>query len=164
MTKITSVGHSVEKWDPLHTVVGMYNSRASGENQIFHGFGQICNDLYYYSIYHIEEFHCPKILCAPPIHPSLLLSLWIFWLSPSFFIFQKGHVDGISQYTAAFSDWLLILNVIHIFAWCSFSSFHQQWAQSLTENRYSNGICWVNELIKEQMNECSSCSLFDDCG
>ena len=70
MTKITSVGHSVEKWDPLHTAVGMYNGRASGENQVFHGFGQIGNDFYYYSICHIEEFHCPKILCAPPIHPS----------------------------------------------------------------------------------------------
>ena len=70
MTKITSVGHSVEKWDPLHTAVGMYNGRASGENRVFHGFGQIGNDLYYYSICHIEEFHCPKILFAPPIHPS----------------------------------------------------------------------------------------------
>lgn len=96
-----------------------------------------------------------SILCAPPMHPSLLLSLWeprIFWLSPPFCIFQKCHVDGITQYTAAFSDSLLILNVIHIFSWRSFSSFHQQWAQSLTQNRYSNGICWENELRSKWMS------------
>ena len=40
----------------------------------FHGFGQIDNDMCPSLQHHTEYFHCPMILCAPPIHPSLLLA------------------------------------------------------------------------------------------
>ena len=32
-------------------------------------------DMYAPLYYCIEQFHCPKILCAPPLHPSLPQSL-----------------------------------------------------------------------------------------
>ena len=69
--------------------------------------------------YHIEDFHCPKSLCAPlfiPPHPSLIFfTVSIVLPSP------ECHIVGIIQYVA-FSDWLLSLNnsplrLLHVFSW-----------------------------------------------
>lgn len=93
--------------------------------------GQMCRGVCPSSQNHTEHFHCPKLLCAAAVHPSVaapsqplqpleFLLLWVF--SP----FVECHINAIAQY-GAFSDGLLWRSNVHlrcldVFSWLE-SSF-----------------------------------------
>lgn len=74
---------------------------------------------------HTEYFHCLKILCVPPIHPSPLQFMtkkkMILLLSPYFLLFKECYIFRIIQYVA-FTIWLLSYSnmhfrFLHVFSW-----------------------------------------------
>ena len=81
----------------------------------FYEFWQMYHDMYPSVQFHTEELHCPKILCAPPVHPYPLESLvntdhfTISIVLP----FPEYHIVGIKQY-AAFPDGLLSPSNMHL--------------------------------------------------
>ena len=82
----------------------------------FYEFGQMSNDMSPPSQYQTEQFHCLKLLCAPPIHiPHCLQPLAIsdFFTMATVLSFPEHHISGIIQYVF-FSGWLLSPSNTHL--------------------------------------------------
>ena len=92
---------------------------------IFYGFGQMYNDVCPYHSIKQSIFTALKILCAPPIYPSLLVSPQPLATSDCRTVSivlpcPECHIVGIIRYVV-FSDWFLLrsnmhLRFIHVFS------------------------------------------------
>ena len=58
----------------------------------------------------LQYIHCPKILCVPPLHPSLLSNSWhpLIFFTVSKVLIQNINTPGTVQYVAV-TNWFLSL-------------------------------------------------------